>query len=844
MNIWHSFRAVRQRTTIAAAFLLLVSAIPVHAQNTPASPPAAGAERETIQFEGIRIVFPKGEADVVELLKPALLKFREERQKVVEAEAKDIAGGLSGTEMREKVRQLAKAFTARDWVSQGFDARWAAQTETMRKIAKAWQSWSGDISELQLWRGRELVQFQTRPDGGDDENDFTYRFPQVSFGKNGARFALHPDFLASLVGLDIMLKLNREIKPLRVDLPLLYKPGASPEEIAKYGKTFLAEVPVFIHREYGRGFGLADALPRWTFENMFLGEIEAVFVDRRTAEETALADGLARLLLFAQALKQDGEQKVAANFNKLFPFSTEPLGAYDPAATLASVEKLDPLAPVARAKVSERIFARNLIALTLVEIAQKDDTQAPILHKFKKAGVVIPVGGFTMDSFIAAVDTAYGEKGFFRRAVAAKKAATLEQMRQSLETEKEKTKKAGESLAAAAPDVSAAIPGRESAKFDGLTITFPPALKGAIEIVGPEYAKVIKKARGEIEKVTRKEPGPAVTKAPSADAEALRAYGLEPDNELLRDFVALIDALQDGTQFARWIVSGDQMQIWVKEDMVDFLKGGGKIPDFTLADDGQTVNWALGFALSSKSLDLQKMAASPAEARAEIAQEFEAIPRPNYPIILKRASLPANLDDARAIATLIRADEGKALGIIRAAIETPGDVSRAFASLIPKSQQATRWFLLAHEVSEAAIISTVIRSADRRWFCDGMANWIALRDVDRRFGLGKGAEVFANSYDAAELRKAAAKVDLLAWPTVEDVKNGSRPEVGNSLAYYYFATLVMEKACEGQGADFVKKWLDEIRKTPLNRANTGTVLTAYQKLTGKDLKSMIGEVVK
>jgi hypothetical protein len=125
-----------------------------------------------------------------------------------------------------------------------------------------------------------------------------------------------------------------------------------------------------------------------------------------------------------------------------------------------------------------------------------------------------------------------------------------------------------------------------------------------------------------------------------------------------------------------------------------------------------------------------------------------------------------------------------------------------------------------------------------------MANWIALRDVDRRFGPGKGAEVFAKSYDAAELRKAAAKVDLLAWPAVEDVKNGTRPDVENTLAYYYFATLVMEKACEGQNAAFVKKWFDEIRKTPLNRANAGTVLAAYQTLTGKDLKSIITEVVK
>jgi hypothetical protein len=59
------------------------------------TPPAEKqSERETIRFEGIRIVFPKGEADVVEALKPALRKYREERRRVADAEAKEIAQSL------------------------------------------------------------------------------------------------------------------------------------------------------------------------------------------------------------------------------------------------------------------------------------------------------------------------------------------------------------------------------------------------------------------------------------------------------------------------------------------------------------------------------------------------------------------------------------------------------------------------------------------------------------------------------------------------------------------------------------------------------------------------------
>ena len=56
--------------------------------------------------------------------------------------------------------------------------------------------------------------------------------------------------------------------------------------------------------------------------------------------------------------------------------------------------------------------------------------------------------------------------------------------------------------------------------------------------------------------------------------------------------------------------------------------------------------------------------------------------------------------------------------------------------------------------------------------------------MDRRFGGGKGAEAFAKNFDAAELRKHAAKVDLLAWPTAEDVDNRTRPDVENPPANY------------------------------------------------------------
>lgn len=851
MNTSPFLRGLRPRFTFCAVALLLLAAFSLPAQDTPgALPPAAAKEspRETIHFEGMRIVFPKGEADVVEQLKPALRKYREERRQAAEAEAKEIAGLLADSAKKEMFRKPVAGYLARDSVGPEFEAHWTALSQPMRTLANAWRAWSGDLSELQLWRQEELTPFRTRPDGSDNEEGFSYRFPQVSFGKNGARFALHPPYLAPLFGVDLLSKLNGLTEPLRLDIPLFYKAGESPEEIANYARKFLEELPPFLHKEHAAsGFGLVAALPRWVLEKLLLGEIEDSVIEHRTAQETALAEGIARILLFAQVLQQDGQQKTTEEVPKLFPFAMGGWDTSDPDLIIRTLEKVEPLEKIERGKVTERIFSRNLIALALLDIGQKSPGAPPILHKFKQAGVAIPEGGFTLDSFCAAVDTAYGEKDLFRHTVAAKKAKVLDDLRRSAARHKEEIAKRDAPPTPKAPDAPAPAPHRESAKFGDVTITYPAELKGAIAILGPEYAKLLTQARASTEALCqRAAAAPAAGGAGvEADMAALRAYGIEPNEGLLRYFGIALDVMRDGTQLSRWFFSGDHIDVWIREDMVSFLKGGGKIANFALAPDGEGLKWFPLFSLDGKISDPSEAAtANPAEARASFVKRIDAVPHPEYPVIVKRSALPASLDDAAAVAAAIRTGDVKIVAALREAAEAPKSAAQNLPYFSGLFDQEQMWFMVAHETTEFAVVNTVVKSADRRWFCDGLANWVAMQDVDRRFGPGKGAATFAKTYPPDELRKQASKVDLLAWPVEEEIKDGTHPNVENVPAYYYFATLVMQKACEGRGADFIKQWLDEIRKTPLNRANAGTILAAYQKLTGKDLKSIIGEVVK
>ena len=826
-----SLRALKLGTATVAAFATVLGMLPPLSAQEPEN--GAVPTRETIVFEGIRIGFPKGEADVVEALKPALLEFRRERQRMVAEEEEALADAVSNLDLAKRYGEQIAGLMAREPSRERLQARVKLLAGELPKLAAAWRKWSGDISEVQLWAASELKPFQTRPDGGDDAGGTSLRFPQISFMKKGAQFSLSLPFLGG-PGLDLMRKLGEETEPLRLDFPLFYKPGESPEKIAEMSRELLGQLAPQLRKRVQTEIG--GLLAAWLFEHMLLGEIEAQWVDARTARDTALAEGLARNLLFVQFHNREDEAKKREWVASLFSFGQVGSVVLDMEKVLAAVEAIDPLAPVDAANVAERTRARNLIALTLIRIAKNDGVGNPIFHKFKEAGIAIPEARFDTVTFTTAVDEAYGEKGFFRRMLAEQQKEAAAELRKIVarrtEEGKPETKPAP---ATAAP----ALPNRESAKYDGLTLAFPPELKGAMAILGPQCAKALANARAFAAKLKSKSEKPAALEVTDEDIAAYGTYGLEARAETLRMFAAAVPVVADATAMLVLFFSGDRVTIWFKEDLMALLKAGTEVPGFSLNPDGESVTW--GFERHFPSEDFRRLSREGKDIAAEMQKRMDALPPLVLPMVVKRADLAAKLDDPEATAAAIREGERGIFGLLLSAEKEPLKESDLEGLNRPLMSREQAWFMVAHEAAEDAIVSSTIASADRRWFCDGMANWIAIRDVDRRFGKGKGAEAFAKNYDAQEMKKLAGEVNLIAWPAEEDIDNGRRPQVANVEAHYYFATLVIEKACEGRGEDFVKRWLEEIRRTPPNRTNSGTILAAYRKLTGRDLAAILAE---
>jgi len=152
-------------------------------------------------------------------------------------------------------------------------------------------------------------------------------------------------------------------------------------------------------------------------------------------------------------------------------------------------------------------------------------------------------------------------------------------------------------------------------------------------------------------------------------------------------------------------------------------------------------------------------------------------------------------------------------------------------------------FLVLHETVEIGIVERYYRGRDRRWFCDGMANycaWRVLRDV-------QGEDVATQVHDLpAKLREyadLAGQADLRKWPASEH----ETPEESRSrleLARYAFAERAVALMDARGGDDLFPRLFAEIGKTAPEKVSIRTVEKAWKKLTGTKLDDILAEAVK
>lgn len=157
-----------------------------------------------------------------------------------------------------------------------------------------------------------------------------------------------------------------------------------------------------------------------------------------------------------------------------------------------------------------------------------------------------------------------------------------------------------------------------------------------------------------------------------------------------------------------------------------------------------------------------------------------------------------------------------------------------------RQSQGPAVLILLHETIEVGMVDHYIGSRDRRWFCDGAANFIAWKIARDLAGAEFARQVYNLDADLAKYAPLQPQIRLREWPAVEYLGEADR---GTELtrAHYAFAARVFALMARQHGEDLLPRLFREIGRTQRPKVTMHTVERAYATLTRRKLAALIDE---
>lgn len=150
-------------------------------------------------------------------------------------------------------------------------------------------------------------------------------------------------------------------------------------------------------------------------------------------------------------------------------------------------------------------------------------------------------------------------------------------------------------------------------------------------------------------------------------------------------------------------------------------------------------------------------------------------------------------------------------------------------------------FLLLHETAEIGLIENYLQSEDRRWFCDGVANYIAYKTIEEKVGVESARRYYDLNAQLSMYADLRPTIRLEKWPALENQSKAEKTSRTN-FANYAFATEVIFKAAAKHGDDFLPRLLADVGETKRDKTSMKTVYRAYKKLYREDLRGYLPKV--
>ncbi len=764
--------------------------------------------------DGKLLIYPGDEFDLAEKLKPAIAEFRKKRKANSILEAQGIFKKFSDSSVRVEFILMAREVLDSKELSENFYEHYDAEMENVKKILSLWVIYSQDISKVKLWNQAMRAEARDSESRVEKYDVFTFA-PKPKDGPQAGSYnvSIEPSIFQKERGIGCV-DFGRSIgldPAMQLDIPLMGRPGTSLDSLTKDAEAFLKILGDGIEQYDTRV--LQNDLRLYLGESVLRHEIKTRWFHQSMPE--AIPNALARYALgqIVLASTDDSQHSTVHKAMGLISPATPDL-----AQLIRDLENLkwNELPPETVSAEVQRAYSYFLMGAMFNEVTSE---QWKIFRRMPKVKLKDP------SQFFAYVKEVYPE---FEAGFSVARDLQLNELRMQIAKADKTQKKAKLKLVPDSPRPA----NYEISQFDGLTIQHPDFLKEAVAEIGPVWGKGFKEARIEYNKIIAKRPWLETQKATDAELDHFRALGLKrPPRNIADQWAEILIQLAEADRLFSTLFTGD-IHIWMKEDVQKIIRGGGKLKGFSLDDAKNSVGFSADFGHLLNGLSYEDMKKPGA---------IEAMGTVMLPVILKQEEVEGK--SKNQLVKLLQADEF--VGSIQKGDFSAEALGELFGMSLLGMTEEFCFATLIHELAEAVISENLIASADRRWFTDGMATYIACEMTDARFGDDAGWRQLEKLYQVNQNKRdeLLKEVKLFEWKAGEDQ---DQPGEGDpsllSNARYYYSARAIRKAVEGQSDDFLKRWHKEIGKNRWNRATSQTVIDAYDRLTDGDLKAIVESI--
>lgn len=433
----------------------------------------------------------------------------------------------------------------------------------------------------------------------------------------------------------------------------------------------------------------------------------------------------------------------------------------------------------------------------------------------------------------------------------------------------------------AAADEAPRLPGRVTGTFDGIQCEYSPGQEELARLLSARLA-----ARNRAAAAARAQAQAAASALPPAPLSATEmrtnraAYlagigaqlGLKTPTPWQEEcYDAFLDNYEQtmlltemgwkmlALGFDRW----DKLSLWDRGELVRRLEAGEQIPGFSY--DPVTKKGQSDFRLPQIELQngrLKEIADRREKLKREYALRITAAidggrtyegsvsSEKKSQAGAKSAEPAGGIQDAtpQAMPVVIPADLA-GLPVAEQAEKLWGNGVAAFLDSVGRSIQnqapadpMMAWLIL-HETTEIGIIDHYYRGKDRRWFCDGVANYVPWRIVRDLHGATAAQSVYDVRAQLEKYADLAAEADLRRWPAGETQTEEDRESRLNRARYAFAAQAVFLMNAKA-GEDVLSRLFAEIGRTKPDKVSMATVEKAWGKISPVKLDAILAEAAQ